>query len=99
MKLLAQLSLPLLGQMWWTEHRQPSYLAAVQQLAGDKRCLHRLANSDVISDQQPHGIELERHEQGHELIGTRFNGDAGERAEWSGAGAESESHGVAQKPT
>ena len=44
------------------------------------------------------GSSLQRHQQRHELVGPRLDGDLGERAERPGAGAEPEPQRVAQQP-
>ena len=55
-----------------------------------------MPTSSAISSRT--GIELERHQQRHELVGARVDGDAAERAERPGAGAEAEPQRVAQQP-
>ena len=84
---VAQLALPLLGEVRRAEHGEALDLAAVEQLAGDQRGLDRLADADVVGDQQPHRVELERHQQRHELVGARLDGDP---AEASGTGRRDE---------
>ena len=67
--------LPLLREMWRTEHGQPLCLAASEQLGGDEAGLDRLAHAHVIGNQHPGLGLLESHEQGHELIGPRRDRD------------------------
>ena len=50
-------------------------VAAVEQFAGDEQGLDRLPHPDVVRDEQAHRVELERHEQRHELVGTRLDRD------------------------
>ena len=97
-ELVAQFGLPLLGQLRRTEHGQPLNLAAVEQFAGNQQRLHRLADADIIGDQQAHGVELERHQEWDELIGARLDIDAGERPKRSGTGAKPEPDSRAQQP-
>ena len=52
-------------------------VAAVEQLARDQAGLDGLADADVVCDQQAHRIELERHQQRHELIGARLDARSG----------------------
>jgi hypothetical protein len=60
--------------------------------------LDGLADADVVGDQQPHRVELERHHQRHELVGPRLDGDAAEAAERSGRRAGGQPRGVPQQP-
>ena len=96
-ELRPQLVLPLLGEVRRAEHGEALSVAAVEQLASDQRGLDGLADPDVVGDQQPHGLELERHQQRHELVGPRVDGDATERAERSGRGADAEPQRVAEQ--
>ena len=90
--------LPLLGKMRRAEHGQPPDLAAIQQFAGDDRRLDGLADADVVGDQEPHGVELERHHQRHELVGPRLDSDAPEAAEWTGGGTGGQPRRITQEP-
>jgi hypothetical protein len=80
------------------EHSQAVDLAAVEQLAGDQRALDRLADAHVVGDEDAHGVLLQRHQQRHELVGPRLDGDPRERAERPSAAAEAQAHGIAQQP-
>ena len=93
-----KLVLPLLGQVRRTQHGQPPDLAAIEQLARDEAGLDGLADADVVGDQQPHRIELERHHQRHELVGPRLDRDAPEAAERTGGRARREPCRIAQQP-
>ena len=57
-ELVAQLGLPLLGEVRRAEHGEPLDLAAVEQLAGDQQRLDRLADADVVGDQEADRVEL-----------------------------------------
>ena len=70
-----QLGCPLVHEMGRTEDDGAIDVAAVEQLAGDEQGLDRLPHPDVVRDEQAHGVELERHEQRHELVGTRLDRD------------------------
>ena len=96
-ELRPQLVLPLLGEVRRAEHGEPLRVAAVQQLASDQCGLDGLADADVVGDQQPDGIELERHQQRHELVGARLDRDATERPEGTGGGADAEPQRIAQQ--
>ena len=71
--------------------------AAGDQLGGDEAGLDRLPDADVVGDEEPHRVELERHEERDELVGARLDGDGAEGAERPGAGAEAEADRVAQE--
>jgi hypothetical protein len=63
----------------------------------DERGLDGLADTDVVGDEQAHRIELERHEQRHELVGARLDGDLAEAAERAGAAPQRQQQRVAQE--
>ena len=88
---------PLVDQVRRAQHGEALDLAAVEQLARDERRLDRLADADVVGDQQPHRIELQRHQQRHELVGARLDGDLPEAAERAGAAAQRQQQRVAQE--
>ena len=85
MELVLQLGLPLFRELWRAQDRHTRYLAPVDQLARYQTGFDGLADTHIISDQNAHRLKLERHEQGHELVGPRFNSDISKRAKWSGA--------------
>ena len=97
MKLVRQLRLPLLGQVGWAEDGHPPNLAAVQEFSRDEACLDRLADANVVGDQEADGVELQGHEQGDELVGPGLDADLGERPERSGTGAEPEPHRISKQ--
>ena len=96
-ELLLHLALPLAGQVRRAEDGQAGDLSAVEQLTRDEAGLDGFADADVVGDEQADGIELEAHEQRHELVRARRDGNAPERTERPGARPESEAHGVAQQ--
>jgi hypothetical protein len=51
----AQRALPLIAEMRRAQHCEPSGKAPIEQLAGDHRRLDRLADTDIVGDQQAHG--------------------------------------------
>ncbi len=80
------------------EDSEVSGFAAVEQLAGDEACLDGLADTNVVGDQEAHRVELERHQERHQLVRAGLDGDLGERAKRPGARAEAQPDGVAQQP-
>ena len=66
---------PLLDEMGRAQDREAIRLAAVDQLAQDQSGLDRLADADIVGDQQPHDRKAQRHEQRHKLVGTRFEAE------------------------
>ena len=56
-----------------------------------------LADTDIVGHEEPDGIQLERHEQGDELVGARLDIDVAETAEGAGAGAELQTKRIPQK--
>src|SRR5690606_7898132 len=60
------------------------------QFGGDESRFDRFADTDVVCDEQPDGLLAQRHQQRHELVGARVDGQLGERAERPGARAETD---------
>jgi hypothetical protein len=82
-----------------TEHREALHLPAIEQLASYQTSLHRLADADVVGDQQAHWIELERHEEWDQLVRPRLDSYVPERPERSSTVAEAKPDRLAKKPT
>ncbi len=93
----AQLARPLLDEMRRAEHGEPVGLAAVDQLAQDEAGFYRLADTDIVGDQQAHDRKPQRHQERHELIGARLETEPGGRAERTGAAAERHAQRVREK--
>jgi hypothetical protein len=70
-----------MAEMRRAQHREPSGKAPVEHFARDHRRLDRLADADIVGDQEPHRRLPQRHDQRHELIRTRHDGNVPERAE------------------
>jgi len=49
-------------------------LISRSRTAGHQAGFDGLANAHIIGDQQADGVELERHQQGDELVGPRLEG-------------------------
>ena len=64
---------PLVHQVRRAEDDGALDVAAVEQLARDEQGFDGLADPDVVGDEQAHRVELERHEQRHELVGARLD--------------------------
>ena len=79
------------------EDGEPLDLAAVEQLAGDEQRLDGLADADVVGDEQADRVEPQRHQQRHELVRARLDGDPAEAAERPGAVAHREPERVAEQ--
>src|SRR5512137_2539878 len=91
--------LPLLGKVRRTQHAQPGDLASVEHFARNQTSLDGFADAHIIRDEQPYGIEFERHQERHELIGAGLYGEPTEGTKRSGAGAETETHRITQQTT
>jgi len=92
-----QLGDPLLDEVGRAQHDAAFDLAAVEHLAEDEGGFDGLADSDVVGDEQAHGVELERHEQRDKLVGPRFDGDLAEAPEGTRAPARGEQQRIAQE--
>ena len=97
MELRGELLLPLLGQMWGAEHGKGLDFTTIEQFACDETCFHGLADAHVIGDEQPDGIEPQGHQQRHELIRPRFDGNATETTERAGRRAGGDAGGITQQ--
>ena len=65
---------PLLHEVRRAEHGQTLDLAAVEQLAGNEGGFDGLPDAHVVGDQDADRIELERHQERHELVGRWVDG-------------------------
>ena len=92
-----QLGDPLVHEMRRAEDGGALDVAAVEQLAGDEQGLDGLPDPDVVGDEEAHRIELQRHEQRHELVGARLDRDPSDAPEGSGAPPQREQQRVAQQ--
>ena len=92
-----QLLHPLVDEVRRAEDGDAFDLAAVEQFAGDQAALDRLADADVVGDQEPHGVQLHRHHQRDKLVGLGLEHDAARAAERPGAAAEREAKRVAHE--
>lgn len=91
---LAQRPRPLVAEMGRTEDGEPTGETTIEQFARDHRRLDRLADADIIRDQQPHRRLPQGHDQRDELVGSRYDGDATEGAKRPRAGAQAEARRV-----
>lgn len=87
-ELVAQFGFPLFAEMRRTEDAEAAHDAAIEQFADYERRLDCFARADVVSDEQPHGIEPEGHDQRDQLIWPRHDRELPERPEGSGTRAE-----------
>ena len=72
---------PLVDERRRTQHASTLDLTTVKELAQNEPRFNRLADTDVIGDQETgHGL-LQRHHQRHKLIGTRRKRQVPERTE------------------
>ncbi len=92
-----QLGDPLVHEMRRAEDGAALDVAAVDQLAGDEQGLDGLPDPHVVRDEEAHRVELQRHEQRHELVGARLDRDLSDAPEGSGAAAQREQQRVAQQ--
>ena len=88
---------PLVHEMRRAEDDGAIDVAPVEQLARDEQGLDRLADADVVGDEQTHRVELERHEQRHELVGSRLDRDLSEAPKGAGSPPQREQQGVAKQ--
>jgi hypothetical protein len=84
---------PLRHEVGRTDHGEAIDLPAIEHLAHDHASLDRLADADVVGDQQALHLELQCHEEWNELIGARFDTELGRAPEGAGTAA----HGKTQR--
>ena len=92
-----QLGDPLVHEMRRTEDDGAIDVAAVEQLAGDEQGLNRLPDPDVVRNEEAHRIELERHEQRHELVCARLDRDLSKAPKGAGTPSQREQQRVAKQ--
>ena len=80
-ELLPELGRPLLDQVRWTEHAETVDFAAVKQFAEDEPGFDRLADANIVGDQQANDRKPQRHENRHQLVSPGLYSDARGRAE------------------
>ena len=88
---------PLIHQVRRTQNDGALDVAAVEQFAGDEQGLDRLPHPDVVRDEETHRVELESHEQGHELVCPGLHRDLPETPEGPRPPAQREQQGVPQQ--
>src|SRR5579863_9782640 len=69
---LGELLRPLIAQVRWTQDQHAPDKATVEHLARDHARFDRLANADIVCDQQAYGIELQGENKRQELVGPRW---------------------------
>ena len=92
-----QLSCPLVHEMGRAEDDGAIDVPAVEEFAGDEQGLDRLSYADVVRDEEAHRVELERHEQRHELVRAGFDRDLANAPEGAGAPSQREQQRVAKQ--
>ena len=92
-----QLGCPLVHEMGRAEDDGAFDVPAVDQLAGEEQGFDRLSDSDVVRDEEAHRVELERHEQRHELVRAGFDRDPANAPERAGAPPQREQQRVAKQ--
>ena len=93
-ELLADLALPLVAEVWQADHGKASDPAALQEFAHQQERLDRLTDTNIISDEEAHDLLAQRHDQRHQLVRARAEGEPGQRTEGPGAIAEGEAGGL-----
>ena len=92
--MLLQLPLPLFSEVRWAEHGHARNFATIQQFLGEKSRLNGFSDTHVISNEEAHGVLLEPHEQGDQLVGTRLEVQMPEGSKRSCAGAKTKAQSI-----
>jgi hypothetical protein len=85
---------PLFDKMRWAQDNETLDIAAIQELSSYECRFDCLTDANVVSDEQAHGIEFERHEERHELIRSWFDRDLTEAAKWTCAASKRQHHRI-----
>jgi hypothetical protein len=91
-----KLTEPLVDEMWRAQNGHSFNVAAIQQFSRDEPCLDRFANANVVRNQQTNWLELQRHQQWHQLVGARLYGDLPEGSERTGTAPKRQQKRVSQ---
>jgi hypothetical protein len=97
MKLVPQLGLPLIHQVWRTNHGKAGRLTPVAKFTRDERGFNGLADTNIVGDEQPDGILAQGHQERDQLIGTRLDGDTGKATERAGGSPYAEAGSLPQQ--
>src|SRR5690606_38372204 len=92
-----KLLLPLLAEVRRTDHGKALYLTPIEQFTGNESRFDGLADADIVGNQEPQGIELERHQQRHKLVSARLDRDVAEAAERNGSSAQFQTERIAKE--
>ena len=95
-ELFGELLLPLFAQVRRADDGQPLDFSPVEQFSRNQARLDGFANAYVVGDEQAHRILFHRHQQGHELIGSRLDVQVPETPKGTGAGAQFQAQRIAQ---
>ena len=98
-ELLGELLRPLIAQVRWTQDQHAPDKATVEHLARDHARLDRLADADIVGDQQADGIELEGENKRQELVRPRPERKPTGAPKRRGAAPEEQAARIEQKPT
>jgi hypothetical protein len=79
------------------ENANPVDLSPVEKLAGDETRLNALSDAHIVCDEKSDGVELQGHEQRHDLVRPGLARETAEGTERACAGTKSEPNGVAQQ--
>ena len=96
-KLVLKFAGPLVDQVRRAQYGEAFDLAPIQELADDHASLDSLADADVISDQEAHGLVPERHEQRRQLIGARLEAETPGAPERPGPSPQRKSQSVTEE--
>ncbi len=72
---LDKLLLPLFAKVGRTQYAKTLDFTPIKKFAGDEQGLDCLANPHVVRDEDANWVQPQCHQQGHELIYPRSNGD------------------------
>jgi len=98
-ELVIELRLPLFREVGRAQDGGLVDLPPVQEFPDQQACLDRLADADIVGDEQADRVELQPHQQRHELVRARLHGDPTERAERPGRSSGADTDGVSQEAT
>src|SRR6267142_4730171 len=80
-----------------TQHGHAIDIASIEQLPRNEAAFDRLADADIVRDEKANGVELQRHQERHELVSSWLDGDLSEAAERPCAPAQRKQEGIAKE--
>ena len=97
MEAVLQFGLPLLDKMRRTQDGASGDFPSVEEFANDEPGFYGFSYSHIVGDKESHNRQAECHEQRHELVGPRLDGNVSKRTERACPVSEFQQDGVSKQ--